>query len=156
MAEDQARVGVGVLIIKDGKVLWGKRKGSHGAGLYGFTGGHLEHGETIEEAAHREVAEECGLKIKNLRILCVSDFLTYFPKHYLDIGFMAEWEAGEPRVLEPHKLEAWEWRDIDDIPENVFPPCTGYIEAYKSGRNYFTYPKESLGSGSDGNSIKHT
>lgn len=141
MSADQARVGVGVLILKDGKALWGKRKGSHGSGLYGFTGGHLEHGETIEEAILREVAEECGLTIKNLRVLCVSDFLTYYPKHYLDVGFIAEWESGDPQVLEPEKLETWEWRDIDDIPEEAFPPCPGYIEAYKTGKNYFTYPK---------------
>jgi len=142
MKEDHAKVGVGVLILRDGKVLWGKRKGSHGAGTYGIVGGHLEYGETAEQAILRELAEECGIKVKNLRFLCVSDFLTYFPKHYLDVGFVAEWESGEPQVLEPDKLEAWEWRNIDDIPDNAFLPCVGYIEAYKTGRNYFTYPPE--------------
>jgi 8-oxo-dGTP diphosphatase len=138
--DEQARVGVGALIFRDGKVLWGKRKGSFGAGMYGFVGGHLEHGETAEQAIVREISEECGLKVKNLRVLCVSDFLTFYPKHYLDIGFLADWDSGEPQVLEPHKLEVWEWRAIDDMPEDVFPPCRGYLEAYKSGKNYFTYP----------------
>jgi 8-oxo-dGTP diphosphatase len=140
MSEDQARVGVGALIIKDDKVLWGKRKGSFGDGLYAFVGGHLEYGETAEQALLREIAEECGVRVKNVRVLCVSDFLTYYPKHYLDVGFVCEWESGDPQVLEPHKVEGWEWRAIDDIPQEVFAPCRGYIEAYKTGKNYFTYP----------------
>lgn len=141
MSEEQARVGVGLLIIKKGKVLWGKRKGSHGEGVYGSVGGHLIYGETAKEAILRELSEECGIKIKNLQFLCVCDFLTYFPKHYLDVGFVAEWESGEPKVLEPHRVESWEWRDLDDIPDEVFPPARGYIEAYKTGKKYFTYPK---------------
>lgn len=144
MQESQARVGVGILIIKDGKALWGQRKGSFGSGLWGGAGGHLEYGETIEQAILRETAEECGLSVKNLRVLCVSDFLTHYPKHYVDIGFVADWESGEPQVLEPEKLERWEWRDLDDIPEHCFAPMRGYIEAYKTGKNYFTYPAESI------------
>lgn len=78
--------------------------------------------------------------MRNVRLLCVSDFMTHFPKHYLDIGFVADWHSGEPQILEPEKLERWEWRDIDDIPAQVFAPMVGYIEAYKTGKNYFTYP----------------
>lgn len=142
MSEEAVKVGIGVIIVRDGKILYGKRKGSHGEGLYGVVGGHLEHGETAEAAILREIAEECGVKVKNLRLQCVSDFMTHYPKHYLDVGFVAEWESGEPQVLEPHKCDGWEWRDIDDIPENVFAPIRGYIEAYKTGKNYFTYPAE--------------
>lgn len=142
MKEDYAKVGVGVLIVKDGKVLLGKRKNSHGADEYGGPGGHLEYGETMKETALREIAEECGVKVKNLRMLCVSDLLTYFPKHYLDIGFTAEWESGEPQVLEPHKLEKWEWFDIDNVPEKLFGCVSSYIESYKTGKVHFTFPKK--------------
>ncbi|WP_134596929.1 NUDIX domain-containing protein, partial [Pseudomonas aeruginosa] len=38
------QVGVGVLILRDGKVLLGRRKGSHGAGCWSAPGGHLELG----------------------------------------------------------------------------------------------------------------
>jgi 8-oxo-dGTP diphosphatase len=140
--QQYAKVGVGLLLIRDGKVMWGKRKGSHGAGLWGGAGGHLEYGETAQEAILRELAEECGpdVKVKNLRFLCASDFMTHYPKHYVDLGFVAEWVSGEPQVTEPDKLETWAWRDLDDIPENAFAPMIGYIEAYKTGKNYFTYP----------------
>lgn len=146
MSEERVRVGVGLLLLKGNKVLWGRRKGSHGAGLYGGLGGHLEYGETAERAILRELAEECGVKVKNLRVLCVSDFLTHYPKHYLDIGFTAEWESGEPQILESDKLESWEWRGLDDIPKQVFAPMLGYIEAYKTGKNYFTYPSDTAAS----------
>lgn len=141
--ETVAKVGVGVFIVKDGKVLLGKRKNSHGANEYGGPGGHLEYGETLEQTALREIGEECGIRVKNLRMLCVSDLLTYYPKHYVDIGFTAEWESGEPQVLEPHKLESWEWYDIDNMPDNLFGCVNAYAESYTTGKKHFTFPKTS-------------
>ncbi len=59
--ENKPKVGVGVMILKDGKVLLGKRKGSHGQGEYAFPGGHLEHMESFADCAKREVADTSGL-----------------------------------------------------------------------------------------------
>jgi 8-oxo-dGTP diphosphatase len=143
MADNEsAKVGVGALIFKDGKVLLGKRKNSHGENEYGGPGGHLEYSETLEEAILREIAEECGINVKNLNVLCVSDLHTYFPKHYVDIGFSAEWESGEPQVLEPHKLESWDWYDIDNLPKELFGCVTAYIESFKTGKRYFTFHRK--------------
>ncbi len=47
------KIGVGVLIIRDGKLLLGRRKGSHGAATWSAPGGHLEYGETPEACARR-------------------------------------------------------------------------------------------------------
>ena len=57
------RVGVGVLIVKGGKVLIGQRKGSHGAGHHALPGGKLEWRETWAECAVREVLEETGIAL---------------------------------------------------------------------------------------------
>ncbi len=62
------KVGIGVMILKDGKVLLGKRKGSHGAGQYAFPGGHLEYMESFEDCARRETREECGIEIQNIPV----------------------------------------------------------------------------------------
>ncbi len=53
--EQRPRVGIGVMVMKDGKVLLGKRKGSHGAGEYAWPGGHMEYMESFEDVAKREV-----------------------------------------------------------------------------------------------------
>ena len=50
-----------------GEILIGKRTGSH-APLYSIPGGHLEQGETFEEAAIKEVREETGLIISNPKV----------------------------------------------------------------------------------------
>lgn len=138
--ENIVKVGIGVLVIKDGKILLGQRKGSHGEMEYGGPGGHLEYGETVEQTALREIKEECGITVKNLELLCVSDLLTYMPKHYIDIGFVAEWQSGEPIVLEPHKCVSWGWYDMDDLPGKPFGCLDAYIEAYKTGKKHFTFP----------------
>ena len=125
------------MTFKDGKVLIGRRKGSHGAGEWAFTGGHLEHGESLEQCARRETREECSIEIDNIRLLCVNNIKTYMPKHYLDVGFVADWKSGEPQIMEPDKRLEWEWRSVDDIPEPMFGVIRNYIEAYKTGRVLF-------------------
>lgn len=137
MEETYTRVGIGILIIKDGKILLGKRKGSHGAGEYAGTGGHLEYMESIEECAKRETLEETGIVIKNIKLLCVSNLKQYAPKHYLDIGLTAEWESGEPIIVEANKIESWDWYDVNNLPEPLMGGMGHYIEAYKGGQNLF-------------------
>ena len=87
--EDQKpKIGIGIMIFKDSKVLLGKRKGSHGAGEYSFPGGHIEYMEGFEECAKREVLEETGIKIKNVRFQLLSNIKDYTPKHYIQIGLI--------------------------------------------------------------------
>jgi 8-oxo-dGTP diphosphatase len=58
---------MGVLVMRRGRVLLGRRRGSHGEGYYAAPGGHIEFGESFEQAARREVREETGLEIADLR-----------------------------------------------------------------------------------------
>ncbi|OGZ08354.1 MAG: hypothetical protein A3C93_02680 [Candidatus Lloydbacteria bacterium RIFCSPHIGHO2_02_FULL_54_17] len=127
------RVGLGVMIWKDGKVLLGKRKSALGTNEYSFPGGHLEPGESFAAGALREVAEECGINVKNLRFQLLANILDYAPKHYVQIGFMADWDSGEPRVLEPEKCEGWDWYQLERFPEPLFAPTRTMVESYRSG-----------------------
>lgn len=135
----QIKVGLGVMVIKDGRVLLGKRKGSHGEGEYAWPGGHLEYMESIVEAAKREVREETGMEIKNVRFLRLLNLKEYAPKHYVDIGMIAEWKSGEPKVLEPDRIESWAWYDMDKLPQPLFFTTPSYLEAYRTGRNFFDF-----------------
>ncbi|MFZ2555374.1 MAG: NUDIX domain-containing protein [Minisyncoccia bacterium] len=131
------RVGVGVMIFKDGKVLIGKRKADLGNGEWAWPGGHLEHMESILECAKRETREETGVEIENVRFLRLVNMTDYAPKHYIDIGLIADWKSGEPQILEPDKVERWEWRNLDDLPEPLFAAEPYYLEALKTGKNFF-------------------
>lgn len=135
--EQKPRVGVGVMIIKDGKVLLGKRKGSHGEGEYAFPGGHLEYMESFEQCVKREIAEECGIEVENIRFNLVANVTKYAPKHYTHIGLMADWKNGEPKVLEPEKCESWGWYDINEIPEPIFEMAKLGIDSYRTGKIYY-------------------
>ena len=136
--ENQTRVGIGVLIVKEGKILFKKRKASHGAGEWSFPGGHLDYMESFEDCARRETKEEAGIEIKNIRLNYLANLKTYAPKHYVDIGLIADWDSGVPQVLEPQKNETWEWFDVENLPEPLFEPCKFAIKSYKSGvSNYY-------------------
>lgn len=136
MENNRPKVGVGVMIFKDGKVLLGKRKGSHGEGEYSFPGGHLEYMESFEDCAIRETKEECGLEIDNIAFQFVANVIKYAPKHYVHIGVTADWVDGEPQVLEPDKVEGWDWYEIDTLPEPIFEMCKMAFDAYKTKEVY--------------------
>lgn len=130
------KVGVGVMILKDGKILLGKRKCSHGEGEYAFPGGHLEYIESFADCARREVSEECGIAIENIRFQYLANVTKYAPKHYTHIGLVADWKNGEAKVLEPDKSESWDWYDIDKLPQPMFEMCKLAVQCHKTGKNY--------------------
>lgn len=137
MNQERPRVGIGVMVVKDGNVLLGKRKASHGAGEYSWPGGHMEYMESFEECARREVREETGIEIQNVRFLRLLNLKSYAPKHYVDIGMVADWKCGEPQVREPNKIDGWNWYDMENLPSPVFASLPTYIEAYKTGRCFW-------------------
>lgn len=135
--ENRPKVGIGIMVFKDGKLLFGKRKGSHGAGEYAFPGGHLEYMESFKDCAMREIEEECGIKIKNIRFQLLANVTKYAPKHYVHITLAADWESGEPEVREPDKSESWGWYNLDQLPEPMFEMCKISAESHLTGCNYF-------------------
>ena len=137
MEDERPKVGIGVMVLKDGKVLLGKRKNAHGAGEYSFPGGHLEYKESFEDCARRETREEAGIEIENVRFLRLMNLKDYAPKHYVDIGMVADWKSGEPRIMEPDKFEDWNWYDLDNLPSPLFATEPSYFEALKTGRNFW-------------------
>lgn len=123
MESKRPKVGVGVLIVKDSKVLLGKRKGAHGAGGWCFPGGHLEYGESVEECARRELLEEAGIEAGDMIVgPYTNDIFEEEEKHYITLYIIGKYKDGEPKVCEPDKCEGWDWFDWDNLPDNLFAP----------------------------------
>jgi 8-oxo-dGTP diphosphatase len=122
-------IGVAVIVIRQGRVLLGKRKNSHGAGTWQFPGGHLEYGESIEACARRELMEETGLTIDTLRYgPFTNDFFEAEEKHYVTLFVIADRTTGEPMVREPDKCERWDWFPWAQLPTPRFLPILNLLK----------------------------
>lgn len=55
----------------------------------------------------------------------------YQDKHYVDIGFLADWKKGEPKVIESEKCMGWNWYSLDNLPEKFFAATEFYFQALK-------------------------
>jgi 8-oxo-dGTP diphosphatase len=123
------QVGVGVFVERNGKILVGKRKGSHGAGTWALPGGHLEPGESFEACCKREVLEETGLIINNISpVVFTNDVFHGEGLHYITLFFRGEYESGEAIVAEPRECEEWRWVSLDHIPQPIFLPLRNALK----------------------------
>lgn len=129
---DRPGVGTGVWICKDGKILMGKREGKHGAGTWGASGGKVEMYEDIIDHCVREITEEAGIEVANIRFMTyTNDIVEEWGTHYLTLHFAADWVSGEPRD-EPGGMVEWGWYAWDTLPEPLFPSARNFV---KSGYN---------------------
>ena len=122
-------IGIAVIVIKDERVLLGKRKNSHGADTWAFPGGHLEFNESIADCAVREVFEETGLSIKDLR--CgpyTNDIFAAENKHYVTLFVTADHGSGTPEVKEPDKCEKWVWSEWPPRLQPQFLPIQNLLK----------------------------
>lgn len=111
------QVSVGV-IRKDGKVFIQKRL-SDGlmGGLWEFPGGKVEKNESPQEALHREIQEELGIEIKNVKsIMRIKHAYTRFK---VDLHcFVADYDRGHVQLT---AAEAGEWASLEDLKQKPFP-----------------------------------
>lgn len=145
MSTNEQRVGVGfgVMMVRGGKVLLGKRhedpaKASsalNGAGTWTMPGGKLQFGETFEDGAKREVLEETGITLRNVRVLCVNQDIIE-TAHFVTIGMYSEEFDSDPRVTEPDEIIEWQWFDLDAPPTPLYFPSAKILQNYKQKKFY--------------------
>ncbi|MBO5441920.1 MAG: NUDIX domain-containing protein [Alphaproteobacteria bacterium] len=118
--ENTIKIGVGVYIFNNhNQLLLGLRKSPHAKGTWCPPGGHMEYGETNEQAAIRETKEETGLQLLPQDITLkgvTNDFYPESQKHYITLHLYCKHYKGTPIVTEPDKCVCWEWFDLDNLP----------------------------------------
>jgi len=105
-----------VLVVRGRKVLLA-RSARFRTGFYSCLAGFIEIGETAEETVLREVKEEVGICVKNVRYIKSQSWP--FPSQLM-LGFIAEYESGEIEP-EPEEIEEADWYDIDQLPNVPLP-----------------------------------
>ena len=145
MEEQKKKIGVGfgVMILKNYKVLLGKRhedpeKASsllNGAGTWTMPGGKLHFGETFEEGAKRETMEETGITLKNVEVICVNNDMVE-TAHFITMGLFSDDFEGEPQILEPDEITEWRWFDLNELPNPIYFPSAKVLENYKAKKFY--------------------
>ena len=109
---ENPRVGVGAIVIRDGKVLLVKRGVPPGKGLWAIPGGMIELGETIQQAAEREILEETGISVRAKEAFYIFDFIDRdsggnIKYHYIIIDFLADYLGGEPKAADDVSDARW-------------------------------------------------
>ncbi len=112
-------MGVGAIVIREGKILLVKRGVPPGKGLWAVPGGMIELGETIQQAAEREILEETGIRIQAREPVYTFDLIDRDAEgriryHYVVVDVFAYYVSGEPvarddvveaRWVAPEELE---------------------------------------------------
>lgn len=138
-------IGVGVMILKDGKILLGQRRFDSikfGDKLYGdrvwtMPGGKLDFGESFEDCAKREVLVDTGVIIntKDLEVISLTNDIT--PEaHFVTIGMLLREYPNESRFMEPNDITEWKWFPLDELPSPLFPPSQKILSNFKDGKFY--------------------
>jgi len=137
-------VGVGILVLKEGKLLLGKRNDDaekasselSGEGTWTMPGGKLHFQESFEEAAIREVKEETDIDIKKeeLKLISITNDKTE-KAHFVTIGFLTETNQ-DPKAMEPEEITEWKFFELDNLPEKIFKPSEKVLKNYLDKQIY--------------------
>lgn len=127
-----------IAVFRDGRVLLAERVNPPAANRFSLPGGVVEAGETLEEAALRELVEETGV---SARILGFNDHVEVIEReqdgriarHFVVASFVAEWVAGDGRVgPEARRID---WVDPDGVERLATTP--DLLRVLRNARRFF-------------------
>lgn len=108
----------------------------HNDDIWGVPGGLMELGESVEECAAREIKEEIGLTVKNLKLFGVFSGKELYAKlrngheyYNIVIGYLCTDYEGEINV-DGHEIKSAKFYNINDLPENTDPFVKSKIKEY--------------------------
>jgi 8-oxo-dGTP diphosphatase len=131
-------VGIGAIIIQEGKILLEKRKSAPGKGKWSIPGGLVDLGENIEHAVVREVKEETGLDVAEPRLVDVVDHVSLDEKgtvkyHFVIVDYLVNLVRGVPKAAS----------DAEDLKWVPFKEVEEY-DLTSSFRDFFQRNKQKL------------
>jgi 8-oxo-dGTP pyrophosphatase MutT (NUDIX family) len=119
-----------VIFDKDDRILLQKRTDN---GFWGFPGGYMEMGETVEETARREVYEETGLKLNTMELFTIHSGPDYEVKYsngdevaLVQITFVSSDFSG--KITESHESIETRFFELELIPTDILPTHKDIIE----------------------------
>ncbi len=143
MEEKKIGIGIGVMLVKDHKILLGKRhedpekakSALKGEGTWCMPGGKMRFGETFEETGKRETLEETGIVLKSVRVIALNNDQIEGVQ-FITIGVLSENFEGEAKVMEPDVITRWQWFDLDALPSPLFFPSEKILKNYLEKKIY--------------------
>lgn len=136
---DLPRVAVGAVVFKDNKVLLVKRAKPPAQGLWAIPGGSVELGETLQQAAEREILEETGITILAKEPVYTFDVIEKDQKnrirfHYVIVDLIADYISGQPLPADDADEVRWvSSRELKNLGVNP-----GTLNVLKSEFGFFT------------------
>lgn len=122
-------VGVGMVLVEaDGRVLLGRRVKAGEPRSWCLPGGHVEAGESFEQAAAREAAEEAGVSGTGLRVFVVG---VRTAGSGVTAGVVADSAGLPPIVREPEAMDSWALFEPGALPEPLYPPSAMLLAAWR-------------------------
>jgi len=113
------RVTVDAVVIENNEILLIKRGIEPFKGKWALPGGHVDYGETVEDAVIREAKEETGLDIVPQMLIGVYSDPERDPRgHAVGMAFLCKAKKGQAKAGDD-AAETW-WFPLDDLPELAF------------------------------------